>query len=118
MLVEDKRSWHMKKDHHYFELYCPERRILATRHQQIAVRWVEGLKDAVRYQQYLAKQGRLSETVPEEDQVVIDCDDSTNRLTSNKEVITKVTSTICHTRLTKSIGSNDSSRHFKVSNAS
>lgn len=118
MLVDDKRSWHMKKDHHYFEFYCPQKRILAAHNQQIAVRWVEGLKDAVRYQQHLARLGRTNEIVPEEDQIIIDCDDSCNKLISNKEVITKVTSTVCHQRLTKSISSNSSSRHFKLSNAS
>ena len=118
LLVDDKRSWHMKKDHHYFEIHCPQKRILAAKNLQIAVRWVEGIKDAVKYQQYLARVGRTSEVVPAEDQVIIDCDDATNRLASNKEVITKVTSSICHTRLTKSISSNASSHHFKQSNAS
>ena len=45
-MIKDK-SWPMKKDYSYFEIYTPQRIIMACKHQKIAERWVKGIYDII-----------------------------------------------------------------------
>lgn len=42
-----EKSWHMKENYNYFEIFLPDREILACRHRNIAEGWVRGIFDAI-----------------------------------------------------------------------
>jgi hypothetical protein len=45
-MIKDK-SWLMKSDYWYFEIYIPEREILVCHHKPLAEQWVRGIFDAI-----------------------------------------------------------------------
>lgn len=62
-VIKDK-SWPMKKEYTYFEIYTPQRIIFACRHQKMAERWVKGIFDTVLFTVEVEKNKLLKEKVP------------------------------------------------------
>jgi hypothetical protein len=75
-----------------------------------------GLQDAVKYHSHITL-NHIMDIVPEENQLAIECNDTLNKITSNKEIITELISPVRPKRQTKSIANNNGDQ-FRRSHAS